>query len=310
MSELDRSVMFAAHVDKRGWLARDTERRGEVRSIIANVLCLSFLLSGCSPVVVTVVVTATPEPARATPTKWSPTQVTLQEQGLPSPEEMVLLALQDTVDDPRYDPSQSVLREFLPYLEIESDAGSLTYTLLRAPENVDDFISLGFDLMLFSAVIADGSGILGSPLTQIKVVSPGEMNSVATLSVTGRQNITGIASGETSLVDAMQSDIDWGDIPQSGQTTTMACGETGSLAGQSVTCRIERAYCSYHPDIKGEPTFCNDYRYPNNDFTLLVWGQDWSDYDGRCLEVTGFVSRYEGKPQIEAVSRSQVSLCN
>ncbi len=80
-------------------------------------------------------------------------------------------------------------------------------------------------------------------------------------------------------------------------------------AGTFVTCRIGRAYCSYRPDINGEPTFCNDAPFPTHSFTLLVWGQNWSDYDGGCLLVTGEVTRFEGKPQIVATSRSQVGTC-
>ena len=83
-----------------------------------------------------------------------------------------------------------------------------------------------------------------------------------------------------------------------------------ATVGQTVTCRIAHAYCDYRPDVNGKPTFCNDAPYPGHEFTLLVWGQDWSDYDGKCLIVTGFVSRYKGKLQIEASSRSQTEFCH
>jgi len=89
--------------------------------------------------------------------------------------------------------------------------------------------------------------------------------------------------------------------------STLDCALAG--AGTFVTCRIGRAYCSYRQDINGDPTFCNDAPFPSHSFTLLVWGQNWSDYDGRCLLVTGQVTRFEGKPQIVATSRSQVETC-
>ena len=79
-----------------------------------------------------------------------------------------------------------------------------------------------------------------------------------------------------------------------------------ATVGVSTTCRIDHAYCSYQPNVNGNPTFCNDAPYPNHDFTFLVWGQDWSDLDGRCLIVTGTVSLYKGMPQIEAQNRSQI----
>ena len=72
---------------------------------------------------------------------------------------------------------------------------------------------------------------------------------------------------------------------------------------------MNRAHCNYRPDVNGGPTFCNDGPFPDHSFTLLVWGQDWSDYDGLCLWVTGEVLIYQDKPQIEAESRSQVVLC-
>ena len=79
---------------------------------------------------------------------------------------------------------------------------------------------------------------------------------------------------------------------------------------QIVTVQVDRAYCSHRPDIDGRPTFCNDAPYPTHDFTLLVWGQDWSDYDGRCVCAHGEVVLYEGKAEIVLESRSNVSLCN
>ncbi|MBI5295561.1 MAG: hypothetical protein HY869_08805 [Chloroflexi bacterium] len=76
-----------------------------------------------------------------------------------------------------------------------------------------------------------------------------------------------------------------------------------------VTCKINRAYCSYEPGVSGKPTFCNDAPYPKHHFALVVWGSDWSDLNGYCLLVSGYVKIYDGKPQIIATSRSQVSFC-
>ena len=79
--------------------------------------------------------------------------------------------------------------------------------------------------------------------------------------------------------------------------------------GQIVTVQMNRAYCSYRRDINGSPTFCNDAPYPAHDFAMLVWGRDWSDYDGRCICVCRKVTSYKGKPEIVLESRSNVSLC-
>ncbi len=85
------------------------------------------------------------------------------------------------------------------------------------------------------------------------------------------------------------------------------CSET--TVGQQVSCKIERAYCDYFPAVDGSPTFCDDKPYPNHHFQLVVFGADWSALDGECIIVTGVVSIYNGKLQIQAVSRSQVSYC-
>jgi hypothetical protein len=80
--------------------------------------------------------------------------------------------------------------------------------------------------------------------------------------------------------------------------------------GKNVTCRISRAYCSYKPNIKGNPTYCNDALYPNSNFTLLRWGEDWSYLEGKCLIVTGYNYLYKGKPQIEVTNISQAKICD
>lgn len=87
------------------------------------------------------------------------------------------------------------------------------------------------------------------------------------------------------------------------------CKDTGNLIGKFVSCVIPRAYCSYEPATDRNPTFCNDAPSPNYTFTLVVWGQDWSDYDGKCIIVYGYVTLYNGKPLIEGNIRSQVSIC-
>lgn len=98
-------------------------------------------------------------------------------------------------------------------------------------------------------------------------------------------------------------------LNKSPSPSILQCKDSLNLIGNLVTCKIQRAYCTYQPDSSGRPTFCNDGPYPFYGFTLLVWGHDWSDYDGLCLVVNGVVSIYDGKPQIVAESRSQVSNC-
>ena len=85
--------------------------------------------------------------------------------------------------------------------------------------------------------------------------------------------------------------------------------DAGKYLGQWVTVIIPSPSCSYKEYINGSPTFCNDKLYPDHTFTLLVWGEDWSFLDGKCILVTGEISEYNGKYQIIATDLNQVSFC-
>lgn len=87
------------------------------------------------------------------------------------------------------------------------------------------------------------------------------------------------------------------------------CSDTSDRLGEYVSCKVPRAYCDYRPDVNGSPTFCDDKPYPNQDFQLVTWGKDWSNYDGHCLVISGYLETYRGVLQIEAVRRAQVSYC-
>jgi len=89
----------------------------------------------------------------------------------------------------------------------------------------------------------------------------------------------------------------------------MLCANTQNSVGSWVSCKIPRAYCYYQSGLKGKPTFCNDAQYPDHNFTMVKWGSDWRDYDGQCIVISGVVSWYANKPQIEATSLSQISSC-
>jgi hypothetical protein len=88
------------------------------------------------------------------------------------------------------------------------------------------------------------------------------------------------------------------------------CFETAERIGNYVSCRMERAYCDYLPDVEGYPTFCSDRPSPDHTFALVVFGEDWSDYDGQCLIVEGYLEIDKGVLQIQALRRNQVSACN
>lgn len=97
--------------------------------------------------------------------------------------------------------------------------------------------------------------------------------------------------------------------PSQPSPSMLECKDTANMIGQFVSCKIEKAVCNFEPDVNGDPTFCNDAPYPNHKFTLLVWGQDWTDYDGKCIVINGVVGSYNGKPQIITKNRARVSFC-
>jgi hypothetical protein len=87
------------------------------------------------------------------------------------------------------------------------------------------------------------------------------------------------------------------------------CFETADRVGDNISCRMERSYCDYLPAVEGSPTVCNDRPAPDQNFSLVVFGKDWSEYDGRCLIVSGYLKIANGALQIEALDRSQISPC-
>jgi hypothetical protein len=100
------------------------------------------------------------------------------------------------------------------------------------------------------------------------------------------------------------------NIPQSPLSQyAVPCFDTVDRIGDHISCKLEKAYCDYLPHIDGSPTSCNDRPYPDHTFTLLVPGEDWSDYDGQCLIVSGLLEVNRGALQIQALNRSQVSSC-
>jgi hypothetical protein len=99
-------------------------------------------------------------------------------------------------------------------------------------------------------------------------------------------------------------------LPQSSSARhTLPCLETADRIGDHILCRMEKAYCDYLPALEGSPTVCNDRPAPDQAFALVAFGEDWSDYDGQCLIVEGYLEIDKGILQVEALNRSQVSPC-
>lgn len=125
----------------------------------------------------------------------------------------------------------------------------------------------------------------------------------------GRATLT---SAEVAYgAQAYLTEVSATNIPNAPFTRyVVPCFETASRLGEHISCKMERAVCDYLPTEDGSPTFCNDRPYPDHNFALIVFGEDWSHYDGQCIIVSGYLEIDRGVLQIQASKGSQVSYCN
>jgi len=96
----------------------------------------------------------------------------------------------------------------------------------------------------------------------------------------------------------------------------LSTAEAKDHAGERATVCGEVASTHYAARSRGNPTFINlDTPYPNQIFTVLVWGSDrpkFGDpeeaYRNKRICVTGKISDYKGVPQIVAYEPSQIEV--
>jgi DNA/RNA endonuclease YhcR with UshA esterase domain len=92
-------------------------------------------------------------------------------------------------------------------------------------------------------------------------------------------------------------------------------GEASAHIGQTATVCGHVASTKYAYRLKGRPTFLNlDKPYPNQIFTVVIWGSDRSAfgtpeaaYSGKNICVTGIIKSYRGIPEIIAKRPSQIT---
>ena len=86
-------------------------------------------------------------------------------------------------------------------------------------------------------------------------------------------------------------------------------GQNATVCGEVVSTR-------YADSSRGHPTFLNlDKRYPNQIFTVVIWGENRSkfgkpdeDYKGKRICVSGRITRYAGKPEIVVSDPKQINV--
>ena len=100
-----------------------------------------------------------------------------------------------------------------------------------------------------------------------------------------------------------------------GQRTLTATDAKDHIGEQSTVCG-KVVSTVYAEKSRGRPTFLNfDKPYPDQIFTLVIWGSDRSKfgdpettYRGKRVCVTGKISAYKGVPEVVANEPAQIKL--
>jgi hypothetical protein len=100
------------------------------------------------------------------------------------------------------------------------------------------------------------------------------------------------------------------------QTKKLTTAEAKDHIGDRATVCGKVVGTHYAKSSKGEPTFLNlDEPYPNEVFTILIWGSDREkfgapedEYKGLRVCVTGKITSYRSRPEIVATERAQIEI--
>jgi DNA/RNA endonuclease YhcR with UshA esterase domain len=96
----------------------------------------------------------------------------------------------------------------------------------------------------------------------------------------------------------------------------LAAVEAARHVGRSATVCGEVVTATYASRSRGQPTFLNlDRPYPNQVFTVVIWGEDRKAFGrpevellGKVICVTGRIEQYQGRPQIVAREAKQITV--
>ena len=211
------------------------------------------------------------------------------------------LLFQFTMDE-RYDPTKSVLHKYLDTLRVEVDNTGMYFILNPQPADEEDAVTLATDLFLLGGIIDQDNG-WNSPWFVLR--TPGRSNWDFQFTISG-PILLGQVLGKDNGGEVLYQNLIFEVAPQLATAMTADAAvpqyplcEALPL-GSNEVCAIQKVYCSYQPSMTGQPTFCGNKPYPSNTFNLVVWGEDVSYYDGRCLIVTGLIESYDGRKEISA----------
>lgn len=102
-------------------------------------------------------------------------------------------------------------------------------------------------------------------------------------------------------------------LASTGQTQTLTAAQAKAHEGENATVCGKVASERTATGSRGEPTFINlDSAYPNQSFTVLVWGDDRKNvgelpHVGSRVCATGLIKDYRGVPEIMVRSNGQLS---
>lgn len=97
---------------------------------------------------------------------------------------------------------------------------------------------------------------------------------------------------------------------------SLSAAEAKNHKGEKATVCGDVASTHYAERTKGSPTFINlDKSYPNQVFTVLIWGSDRPKfgnpdqaYMGKHICATGMIKEFRGVPEIVAYEPSQIAV--
>jgi DNA/RNA endonuclease YhcR with UshA esterase domain len=103
--------------------------------------------------------------------------------------------------------------------------------------------------------------------------------------------------------------------PALAQKTLTATEAKGHIGEQATVCG-KVVSTRYAESSRGSPTFLNfDQPYPNQVFTLLIWGSDRSkfgdpetSYRGKRICITGKLTLFKGVPEVVASEPAQIKV--
>jgi DNA/RNA endonuclease YhcR with UshA esterase domain len=103
-------------------------------------------------------------------------------------------------------------------------------------------------------------------------------------------------------------------VPPAAAQKKLTAAEAKDHIGETATVCGTVASARYAASTKGQPTFLNlDKPYPNQVFTVLIWGENRSkfgapesEYNGKRICVTGKITEYRGTAEIVVSDPQQI----